>query len=55
MAKWHLWDLKGIEDVTEGLEPWRKKKFELFKISTGFEAKKYDLMKQYRYFPIKQT
>jgi hypothetical protein len=47
-AKWQLWDLKGIEDISGELEPWQEKKLETFKFQTGYEAKPYDLMKTYR-------
>jgi len=47
-AKWHLWDLKGIEDVSHHLQKWQLKKFESWKFQKGFNVKDMDLMKTYR-------
>ncbi|XP_021948611.1 39S ribosomal protein L19, mitochondrial isoform X2 [Folsomia candida] len=47
-AKWHLWDLKGIEDVSHTLEDWQLRKLKTWKFLTGDEVKNVDLMKTYR-------
>jgi len=48
-AKWHLWDLKGVEDLSEHIrEPWELKRFARWKFAEGFETSRYDLMKAYR-------
>ena len=48
-SKWHLWDLKGIEDISHHLDKKTLKKFEIFKNTRNTEYDKYDLMKSYRY------
>ena len=47
-AKWHLWDLKGIESVDDTLEWWQIKKLKTFTDRLATEHSKYDLMKAYR-------
>jgi len=48
VAKWHLWQLKGVEDLMPTLEDWQLKKYETWKVNQGHETVKYDLMKTYR-------
>jgi len=47
-CKWHLWELKGIEDISDQLEPWQLKKMETFMNINNTRHQHLDLMKIYR-------
>jgi len=48
IAKWHLWDLKGVEDFSDQIQDWERNRLKTYQFQTAIEWKDYDLMKAYR-------